>query len=273
MAGNKGKKRSMEDQLEAIIKNLDEMKDQMKDLKTDNQTMSEQLGAIQEDNKRLEQKMNNMIKDNKALLTRVRTVEQNLAQKDKEIDKLNSKVLNLEEKLAEQEQYSKRDNIIIQGLKVAKPYSRAADANEGPTMHDEDKWSKSDKMIMRANIINFAKEKLKVTLVNADIQDVHVLHNQERSEKGSVIVRFTNRLARDSFYQARIQQKRVLYDEKIYLNEHLTPKTAGLFKKARELRKEQKITHVWTKNCRLLVRLLNNDVKQVTGDEFFNDFH
>ena len=135
------------------------------------------------------------MKDNKALLTRVRSVEQNLAQKDKQIDNLNRKVLILEDKLVEQEQYTKRDNIIIQGVKIAKPYSRAAEANEGPTMHEEDKWTKSDKMIMRANIINFAKEKLKVTLENTDIQDVHVLHNQERSEKGSVIVRFTNRLA------------------------------------------------------------------------------
>ena len=272
MAGKKAKVKSTEEHLELIVSKLDIMEEQMKELKADNQNVREQLGVIQDDNKRLEQKMNNIMKDNKALVSRVSSVEKELKQKSQDITCLNEKVSVLENKLAEQEQYSKRDNILIQGLKIAKPYSRVAEDNNQQVVDDGDKWSDSDKLIMRSNIMDFSKNKLKVNIENSDILDVHVLPNRGHNNKGTVIVRFTNRLARDRFYQARLGQKKHLFDEKIYLNEHLTARNASLFKKARELRKDQKITHAWTKNCRLFVRLLNNEVKQVTGDDFFNDF-
>ena len=273
MAGNRGKKRSTEEQLEVILGKLDDMEEQMKELKVNNQDMKEQLGTIQDDNKRLEQKLNNIMKDNKALLSRVCSVENDLAQKEKDINNLNGQVFSLEAKIADLEQYSKRDNILIQGLKIAKPYSRAAEDHSGPAIEDDDKWSNSDKMIMRANIIDFSKKKLKVDIDNSDIQDVHTLPSRGNNGKGTVIVRFANRLARDKFYQARLTQKSYLFEEKIFLNEHLTPRNAALFKRARELRKNQKVTHAWTRNCRLFVRMLNNEVKQVTGDGFFDDFN
>ena len=272
MPGNKSQKKSVEDQLESILNKLDVMEGQMNDLRDDNKSMKEQLGKIQDDNKRIEQKMNGLMKDNKALITRVSKIENDMLEQDIDIKHLNDKVFALEEKLAEQEQYSKRDNILISGLKVAKPYNRVADANQDPSTDDEDKWSTSDKMIMRSNVLDFAKKTLKVTIENSDIQDVHVLPNRGAKEKGTVIVRFSNRLARDKFYQARLGQKQRLFEDKIYLNEHLTARNAALFKKARDLRKSQKVTHVWTKNCRILVRLLNNEVKQVTGDDFFRVF-
>ena len=281
MAGPKGKnKKSLEEQLDNILKKLDEMEEQMSDLKTDNKSLCSQLEEITDDNKRIEKQLREIKADNKTLLSRMGLIEKDVKQKEIEINGLKTKVSKLEERLDDQEQYSKRENILIQGLKVVKPYNRVMrsdedkdSASEGATADPpEDDWSTRDKTIMRKNITKFAKDKLKLELDSKDIVDIHTLSSRDDDSKGTVIVRFSNRLARDRFYQARIDQKQKLIDERIYLNEHLTPKNAALFRQARILRKEHKVTHAWTKNCRILVRLLNGTVRQVKDNDFFKQF-
>ena len=150
----------------------------------------------------------------------------------------------LEERADEHEQYSKRNNMIINGLKIVKPFNRAADSeNATATSEPEDEWSTRDKSIMRPNIMKFAKERLSIDIQDSDILDVPTLPPRDREQKGVCIIRFANKQARDKVYQAR----NVVRDDNIYNNEYRTPKNAGLFRKARMLRKEQKVTHALTK--------------------------
>ena len=290
MTGSRNKaKKSMEEQFEHISKKLSEMDDQFKELREDNSYLSKQLADITRDNKQIEKQLQEIQKDNKTLIGRVNEIEKDMQNKDIVINELEKKVTILEEKADEQEQYSKRDNILISGLTILKPFNRVVDSDEQqadggvePNVPEsQDHWSSRDKDIMKANIVRFAAEKLKVELVTEDIMDVHTLPERDGKSKGICIVRFNNRTARDRFYQGR----RELYDkttkpkpqnpfrpDRIYLNEHLTQRNATLFRDARLLKKNELIKHAWTKNCRVLVRLLDGTVKQVKNNEFFKQF-
>ena len=236
----------MEEQLDNILKKLEDMESQINELKDDNKSLSDQVGNVLSDNKKLDQQLKEIRKDNKTLLNRVGSIEKDIQLKDNEIKTLQKKVAVLEERADEHEQYSKRDNIIINGLKIVKPFNRAAGSeNATATTEPEDEWNTRDKGIMRTNIVNFARERLSIDIHDSDILDVHTLPPRDREQKGVCIIRFANRLARDRVYQAR----NVVKDDNIYINEHLTPKNAGLFRKVRMLRREQKVTHAWTKNC------------------------
>ena len=125
---------------------------------------------------------------------------------------------------------------------------------------------------MKANIIDFAKNKLKIDINPSDISTVHELKTNSQARKGTCIVRFTSRSARDMFYRSRTE----LYSDKhnrIYVNEHLTQRNAAIYREARDLRKSGKITHAWTKNCRVLVRLRDETVVHIKNTDFFEKFH
>ena len=285
MAGSKSRsKKTMEEQFEHILKKLSNMEELITDLRGDNKSLSNQLEVITSDNKRIEKQLKDIKADNKSLIGRMNAVETDMKCKELLIKELENKVEVLESKADDQEQYTKRDNILIHGLKILKPFNRVSDPEQQQISDDQElsepheEWSTWDKTIMRANIISFAKEKLKVELITEDILDVHTLPVCDNDSKGVCIVRFTNRLARDRFYQARreLKPENTVQNQKkiegIFLNEHLTSRNAALFREARMLKKANKIRHVWTKNCRVLVRLLDGNVKQVRNHDCFSQF-
>ena len=263
-----------EDSNEPILKKLEELELHISEIKTDNKGLSAQLSDIKKDNKNIEKQLNEIKTDNKTLLLRISALEQDKLKKDSVIEELQAKVSVLEEKNDEHEQYSKRDNLLIQGLKVVEPFSKVAEPNKPnkDTTSKEEDWSNRDMDIMKANVIEFAKNKLKITVDSADISTVHTLRGNPQSNKRTCIIRFTNRGARDKFYKGRSELYAENQDNRIYINEHLTARNALLYKEARELKKAGKVTHAWTKNCRILVRYKDGSVMQVKNQEFFEQF-
>ena len=184
-------------------------------------------------------------------------------------EKLELQVQTLETRFDEQEQYSRRDNLVITGLRV-KSYSAITSTNSNSSNITEPEsvnvsatsqsnWSDRDKDIMAKNIVQFASDKLKVNISQEEIVDVHPI--QSRNQRNVCIVRFNNRLARNKFIIARKELK----NTKIFINEHLTLKNSLLYKEARQLRFSKKIKNCWTKNCRLFVKLNNDLVKPVNN--------
>ena len=215
------------DEPNSIMEKLDLLERHISDLKSDNKTLSAQLGDIQNDNKKIEKQLSDIKADNKALLVRVNTLEKDKLDKDVMIQELQTKVSTLEEKADDQEQYSKRDNLLIQGLTMVKPFNKAAEPNNGnaPNVSSEqieEDWTHRDRDIMKKNILAFATNKLKMNMDITDIQTVHTLKTNTPSRKGTCIVRFTNREARDQFFQRRSELYADPLQNRIYINEHLT---------------------------------------------------
>ena len=88
----------------------------------------------------------------------------------------------------------------------------------------------------------------------SDISIAHSLQRKKKNNKGSpsIIVRFTNLKARDAVYRARKSLKGLT--SPVFINEDLTKTTADLYRRARDLRKFEKIFATWTAGGSLYIR-------------------
>ena len=111
----------------------------------------------------------------------------------------------LQSNIDEYEQYSRRDNLIISGLKVTQSFSGAVKSkpNAGVTAEqipqsnlDEADSSGRDSIIMANNIICFDKNQLNVRIRPQHLVAVHHLPKRNTKEAALCIVRFANRDAR-----------------------------------------------------------------------------
>ena len=167
--------------------------------------------------------------------------------KDQKIEALECTVTGLESKVEELEQYSRIDNVIISSLHVsAASYARAAGGAD-----EEGGLSTNDRVELQ--VIKFFGEKMNATVAPSDISACHQLPTTrkvggERTQKKNVIVKFT----KDEI----LRNGRLLKGSQVYVNEHLTKKTADLAKLARDLRTENEMAATWTRNCKVFVRSL-----------------
>ena len=116
---------------------------------------------------------------------------------------------------------------------------------------------------MLTNFVQFANEKLEVDIRKHDILDIHTLP-KGKNTMDTCIVRFANRIAREKVIRSKNKLKTTSRSSnKIYINEHLTRKNSEIARAARILRKDGKILGTWTKNCKILIKKLDESVIKV----------
>ena len=145
---------------------------------------------------------------------------------------LNNECNVLKNRVADLDEYTRRDNVIINGLKLN--YAAA---------------SSTDSSIACETAVLQLCADLGVPMGAGDISVAHGL-GAARGSAGtsSMLVRFTSRKARDRLFEKRKELKTVA--PRVYLNEHLTSDNMELFKTARRLVKEKKLASAWTnKGC------------------------
>ena len=59
---------------------------------------------------------------------------------------------------------------------------------------------------------------------------------------------------------------------RIYINEHLTKKNANIARQARVLRKDGKIKSMWTRNCKIFIKTLDDDTRRVENAEVLDEY-
>lgn len=160
-----------------------------------------------------------------------------LEEKDKKIDALEKRVEDLE-------QYSRINDVVVTGLKI-KPRSYALAVSGGSEREPGETEERS------------AEQQVAAFLASRDIElDTNALEacHPLPTRKGAppvVIMRFVNR--KDKV--ALLRQGRNLKGTNVYLNEHLTKTNADIAKKARFLRKTNKIQSTWVRNCKIFIKL------------------
>ena len=244
----------------------------------------------------LNKKIDDYQATNAELITRMSELEKDVESKGKKIVNMEKRLASLEEKLhksngerqdyrgqmtelqskiEEYEQYSRRDNLIISGLKVTQSFSGAlkSQPNTGVAAEqisqsdlDESDSSGRDHSIMTKNIISFAKNQLNVDIGEQDLVAVHPLPKRNARETALCIVRFANRDARKKVVQSRKKLK----GTNIFINDHLTPKNATLFKLAREMRKRNEIQSCWTMDCKIFIKINDRKIWIKTTDDLKN---
>ena len=156
------------------------------------------------------------------------------------------KIVALENRVAELEQYTRMNDLIISGLKTRhKSYARAV-STEGAA---RDEPTEAETESLEQQVVGFLEDK-GISVASSDIEACHTLPSKIKGATPAIIIRFSNRKNKDALYR----QGRKLKGTQVYINEHLTKKNADIAKKARSLKKLNKIQWTWTSNCKVFIK-------------------
>ena len=172
---------------------------------------------------------------------------------EKENDKKSEVIQQLSDRVEALEQYSKIDNLVINGLD-ARTYASTVNVQN---TSDE---SIPETIVLENKVLQFFNDELGADIKETDISAIHYLpakfSDKNKNKPKDIIVRFTNRKAKSSVMAKRSTLKERINQKKtpIYLNEHLTRSNATIFHQARQLRKQKLISNTWTYNCKIFIK-------------------
>lgn len=169
------------------------------------------------------------------LMDEIKVLKMQNEEKDKRMDAL-------EQRLADLEQYSRINDLIITGL-VIKPrsYAKAVATGGEPTELDQESAEQQ--------VVNFLNSK-DININTRDIEACHPLPKRDKRPH-AVIVRFVNRKQKMDV----LKQGKKLKGTNVYINEHLTKKNSEVARQARILKKQKRIQATWTSNCKIFIKL------------------
>lgn len=179
----------------------------------------------------------------------------------KDNSELKAKLNNQFQYMEQIETYSKQENLIIHGLPstMSETVSAAQQSSE-----DETRIVHESSTTTESTLINFCTSKLGVSIKPTDISICHRLKKKDNMLYPPVIVRFTNRKAREAVLAAKKKLKVLSRDgPRVYINEHLTQNTSKIHATARRLVRSEKLQQTWTHHGRVVIKLLDNRIKTI----------
>ena len=183
------------------------------------------------------------------LTTKLEQLTEHLATKDVKIATLETTINKLETKIDDQEQYSRRANIRIQGIKE--------------DVKGED---------IETKVLHLPNKEMKLNppLTSTDLERSHRLGRVAIDQvRPRTVVRFRSERIRDAVFRSRETLKEFnanqLLPNRIYLNEDLTARRSSLAYKTRELKKRGRITDCWTHAGRILIKDSTGRVQEVSS--------
>ncbi|KAI9517872.1 hypothetical protein NQZ68_001041 [Dissostichus eleginoides] len=162
------------------------------------------------------------------------------------------KITFLENRVADLEQYTRMNDLIISGLKTRhRSYARAAAASEDTAAgRGGADAPEVDRESLEQQVLCFLESK-GISVDSGDIEACHALRSKNITATPAIIIRFINRKKK----YALIRQGRKLKGTNVYINEHLTKKNADIARRARILKKQNKIQATWSTNCKIFIKL------------------
>lgn len=199
-----------------LTKNFNDITEEMKELKESVQFQSVKYDEILEEIRGLKELKANQVK-------------------------FEDKLIKLEDRVNELEQYSRSRNLEIKGVQEC--------ANEN----------------LKQVIVNIGNKIGVGQTVESDIDIVHRVGNMNNKTPKDIIVQFKSRVCRNTFLikrKERILSKDVtrgLEDSIVYINEHLTPYNKQLFWQTKIKSKEKDYKYVWSKDGKIFTRKRENE--------------
>lgn len=171
----------------------------------------------------------------------------------------------LEQRINDLEQYSRNSNVLITGLSVPQSYAATAAVQKrtsGPRLRPRLN-TEGDAGVNELNledvVLDLFNNKMAIKLDPDDLENVHLLPS--RNKPLLVIVRFVSRKKKYEVMKA----KSTLKGKNIYINDHLTRLNAEVFKKTRELKKQNKLEATWTRNGKVFIKRTNGKIAEVAN--------
>ena len=177
-----------------------------------------------------------------------------------------TKIKNLNSRIDDFDQHTRMDHFIISGLEtrnfadVAKENGSTSQGNDVDQNEEDVQHSQEEK------VVGFFQIDMGVEVVTGDISVVHYLQKGKgQTGPKNIVVKFVRRNTKDKSIQNTkvLRHGRNLKGKNIYVNEHLSETNAELHRRAREMKKKGIIEGVWSKNCRVCIKLKNCDIKTI----------
>lgn len=182
-------------------------------------------------------------------------------QAKQEISALKTENKDLKSRVEALEAYSRIDNVIIHGLHYSSFAEVAAVSNSQQSSQSSSRnigaTGPTENCEATAHaVLSFVNNVLDIPLSPLDISIAHRLKKtRQDSTPAPVIVRFTNRRARNAVIHARKRLSTLSAGRGVYINEHLSKARESIFREARRLVKEKKLFRAWTNNGEVYVRV------------------
>ena len=196
------------------------------------------------------------------LFRKVDDLEKTIAAKDQ-------KIKELEERIDDLEQYSRKNNLVVNGLDLHSYSHVASGSDNGAQSHSQLESSEVGSMgmvhhshspmeshTMREKFVHFIANKMGIQIPVDEVTAIHDLPTpRNRNLKKPVLVQLSSAIRKAQI----LSSGKKLKGTNIYINEHLTSKNSKLYQETRLLKKDKKIWHTWTRNCNFVVKHREND--------------
>lgn len=158
-------------------------------------------------------------------------------------------------RIDELETHSRCENLVIRGLPETSYAERASGGATGgaPTTANTVSVAESNLAVENA-IISLCRDRLGVMVSPTDISAAHRLQKGTKDTTRPILIRFTNRKARDSVYFAKKALRNDTSGDKIYISEHLTKDAGDIFYEARKMVREKKLFATWSSRGVIFVK-------------------
>lgn len=183
------------------------------------------------------------------MMEEIKTLKLMVQEKDKKIHELERRVDDLE-------QYSRREEVIISGLKTThRTYARVA---SGETTTED--APQGEMQSLEQQVVSFLQSKD----INIKQETISVCHTlPSRTDEPTIVIRFTSRKMKVDL----LTQARKLKGTKVYINEHLTKKNADIAREARFLKKQKLIVATWTRNGNIWIKAGERSQAKIIKDK------
>lgn len=229
---------------------------EIKELRADFSLVQSDLQACKDGIVTIDTKLNEVESRFSDLEDRVVIVEKKtdlVAKLQSDLNAATAVISTLQQDFDAREQYSRMNNIEISGLPFKKGENLISVLQNIYTvvgLNLETQFIDSIQRVRRFHTV--------------DIGDNDCDHSSSTSNtrEPAVIVKFTRRLYKDQLLSA-VRARRGITTSSIgfngpavnlYLGDHLTPANKLLLKRARELKKDNKLTYLWIRDCKILAR-------------------
>lgn len=151
------------------------------------------------------------------------------------------RITHLENRVADLEQYTRMNDVIVTGLQVKpRSYARVVNNNSGGE-HDE-----LDMRSREEQVAAFLESK-GIHLDTDNMEACHPLSRRSATDKPAVILRFINRKHK----MTPLKQGKKLKGANVFMNDHLTKNKAEIARRAQYVKKLRKIANTWTVDIQL----------------------
>ncbi len=156
------------------------------------------------------------------------------------------KIIVLEQRVDELEQYTKNDNLVNRSGNST-PHLCSSNCKLGDNRTTD--APQEELLTLEQQVVGFLHSK-NINIQSDAISVCHTLPRKTEKAKPAIIIRFITRKQRNDL----LMQAKKLKGTNVYLNKHLTKKNGDITREARMLRKQKKISATWTRNGIVWIR-------------------